>query len=50
MDREQALEAALSQVERNFGKFYGKIEYRYSRYEEVDLNRDQVIAGIGYRF
>lgn len=37
-------------VERNFGKFYGKIEYRYSRYEEVDLNRDQVVAGIGYRF
>ena len=37
-------------VERNFGKFYGKIEYRYSRYEEVDLNRDQVVAGVGIRF
>lgn len=37
-------------VERNFGKFYGKVEYRYSRYEDAELNRDQVIAGIGYRF
>jgi len=37
-------------IERNFGKFYGKVEYRYSRYEEADLNRDQVIAGVGIRF
>lgn len=37
-------------VERDFGGFYGKIEYRYSRYEEFDLNRDQVVAGIGIRF
>ena len=37
-------------LERSFGKFYGKVEYRYSRYEKVDLNRDQVVAGIGYRF
>ncbi|HVJ03601.1 MAG TPA: outer membrane beta-barrel protein [Sphingomonas sp.] len=37
-------------IERNFGKFYGKVEYRYSRYEELDLNRDQVVAGIGVRF
>ncbi len=29
---------------------YGKVEYRYSRYEEVELNRDQVVAGIGIRF
>ena len=37
-------------IERNFGKFYGKVEYRYSRYEEYELNRDQVVAGIGFRF
>jgi outer membrane immunogenic protein len=37
-------------VERSFGKFYGKVEYRYSRYEQLDLNRDQVVAGIGVRF
>lgn len=37
-------------VEHNFGKFYGKVEYRYSRYEEADLNRDQVVAGLGVRF
>lgn len=37
-------------VEQNFGKFYGKIEYRYSRYDDLELNRDQVVAGIGVRF
>ena len=38
-------------VEQNFGgRFFGKVEYRYSRYEDADLNRDQVVAGIGYRF
>ncbi|MDV3457568.1 outer membrane beta-barrel protein [Sphingomonas sp. HF-S4] len=37
-------------VEHDFGGFYGKVEYRYSRYEELDLNRDQVLAGIGIRF
>lgn len=37
-------------VERNFGRFYGKVEYRYSRYEDAELNRDQVMAGVGIRF
>ncbi|RYY47092.1 MAG: porin family protein [Sphingomonadales bacterium] len=37
-------------VEHNFGRFYGKVEYRYSRYEELDLNRDAVVAGVGIRF
>ena len=37
-------------VERNFGRFFGKVEYRYSRYEKIDLNRDQVVAGLGVRF
>ncbi|WP_404333920.1 outer membrane protein [Sphingomonas sp. MMS12-HWE2-04] len=37
-------------VEHDFGRFYGKVEYRYSRYEEVNLNRDQVMAGLGIRF
>ena len=37
-------------VEHSFGRFYGKVEYRYARYEEIDLNRDQVVAGIGIRF
>jgi outer membrane immunogenic protein len=37
-------------VERNFGRFYGKVEYRYSRYDDIELNRDQVVAGIGIRF
>ncbi|NIJ19427.1 outer membrane immunogenic protein [Sphingomonas naasensis] len=37
-------------VERSFGKFYGKVEYRYSRYDDAELNRDQVVAGIGFRF
>jgi outer membrane immunogenic protein len=37
-------------VEQNFGRFYGKVEYRYSRYEEANLNRDQVMAGLGIRF
>lgn len=37
-------------IERSFGKFYGKVEYRYSRYEEAELNRDQVVAGVGIRF
>jgi outer membrane immunogenic protein len=37
-------------VEHDFGRFYGKVEYRYSRYEDADLNRDQVVAGLGVRF
>jgi outer membrane immunogenic protein len=37
-------------VEKNFGRYFGKVEYRYSRYEHYDLNRDQVIAGVGVRF
>ncbi|MEP9357758.1 outer membrane beta-barrel protein [Sphingomonas sp. KR3-1] len=37
-------------VERDFGRFFGKVEYRYSRYEKIDLNRDQVVAGVGVRF
>lgn len=37
-------------VEQSFGRFFGKVEYRYSRYEQADLNRDQVIAGVGIRF
>lgn len=37
-------------VEQNFGKFYGKLEYRYSRYNDIELNRDQVVAGVGVRF
>jgi outer membrane immunogenic protein len=37
-------------VEHDFGRFYGKVEYRYSRYEDADLNRDQVVAGVGVRF
>ncbi|WP_188055800.1 MULTISPECIES: outer membrane protein [unclassified Sphingosinithalassobacter] len=37
-------------VERSFGNFFGKVEYRYSRYEELELNRDQVVAGVGFRF
>jgi outer membrane immunogenic protein len=36
-------------VEQSFGKFYGKIEYRYSNYE-LDLERHQVVAGLGVRF
>jgi outer membrane immunogenic protein len=37
-------------VEHDFGRFFGKVEYRYSRYEDADLNRDQVVAGLGVRF
>ena len=53
-------------VEQAFGEnFYGKLEYRYSNYEEgefeapsglesdrfdVDLDRHQVMVGLGYRF
>ncbi|MEN7535994.1 outer membrane protein [Aurantiacibacter flavus] len=53
-------------VEQVFGEnFYGKLEYRYSNYEEgefeapsglesdrfdVDLDRHQVMLGVGYRF
>lgn len=37
-------------IEHNFGRFYGKVEYRYSRYDDAELNRDQVMAGIGIRF
>lgn len=36
-------------VERKFGPVYGKVEYRYSNYDQ-DLERHQVVAGIGYRF
>jgi outer membrane immunogenic protein len=36
-------------VEQNFGKFYGKVEYRYSNYES-DFDRHQVLAGLGVRF
>jgi outer membrane immunogenic protein len=36
-------------VERAFGPYYGKIEYRYSSYSQ-DVERHQVLAGIGYRF
>ena len=53
-------------VEQAFGEnFYGKLEYRYSNYDEgefeapsglesdrfdVDLDRHQVMVGLGYRF
>jgi outer membrane immunogenic protein len=37
-------------VEHDFGRFYGKVEYRYSRYDDAELNRDQVVAGVGIRF
>lgn len=37
-------------VEHSFGKFYGKVEYRYSRYDDAGVNRDQVVAGVGVRF
>jgi outer membrane immunogenic protein len=37
-------------IEQNFGRFYGKVEYRYSRYNDISLNRDQVVAGVGIRF
>tara|TARA_A100001391_G_scaffold114041_4_gene76866 strand:- start:27688 stop:28350 length:663 start_codon:yes stop_codon:yes gene_type:complete len=53
-------------VEQAFGQnFFGKVEYRYSNYEEgefeapsglesdrfdVDLDRHQVMVGLGYRF
>jgi outer membrane immunogenic protein len=36
-------------VEVNFGKFLGKVEYRYSNYEQ-DVERHQVLAGLGVRF
>jgi len=36
-------------VERNFGRFYGKVEYRYSNYSQ-DVERHQVLAGLGVRF
>lgn len=37
-------------VEHDFGRFYGKVEYRYSRYQSGNIDRDQVVAGLGYRF
>lgn len=36
-------------IERDFGPFLGKIEYRYSNYEQ-DFSRHQVLAGLGVRF
>ena len=36
-------------VERDFGRFYGKAEYRYSNYSQ-DFSRHQVLAGLGVRF
>ena len=36
-------------AERNFGPFYGKVEYRYTNYSQ-DLSRHQVLAGLGVRF
>lgn len=36
-------------VEKQFGMFYGKVEYRYSNYEQ-DFDRHQVMAGAGIRF
>lgn len=36
-------------VERSFGQFYGKVEYRYTNYAE-DFSRHQVLAGLGVRF
>ena len=36
-------------VERQFGRFYGKVEYRYSNYSQ-DVERHQVLAGLGVRF
>lgn len=35
--------------EYNFGKFLGKVEYRYSNYSQ-DAERHQVVAGLGFRF
>jgi outer membrane immunogenic protein len=37
-------------VEHSFGRFLGKVEYRYSRYDSAHINRDQVMAGLGIRF
>jgi outer membrane immunogenic protein len=36
-------------VERSFGRFYGKAEYRYTNYSQ-DVSRHQVLAGLGVRF
>ncbi|GAA0743909.1 porin family protein [Sphingomonas sp. ABOLD] len=36
-------------VERSFGHYYGKVEYRYTNASQ-DVIRHQVLAGIGYRF
>lgn len=36
-------------VERSFGHYYGKVEYRYTNASD-DVVRHQVLAGIGYRF
>ncbi len=57
-------------IEHNFGRFYGKLEYRYSNYNnldfsddfdfedfeaedfdtDIDLDRHQVLVGLGMRF
>lgn len=36
-------------AERSFGRYYGKVEYRYTNYSQ-DVNRHQVLAGLGVRF
>jgi outer membrane immunogenic protein len=36
-------------VERTFGHYFGKVEYRYTNASD-DVVRHQVLAGIGYRF
>lgn len=36
-------------VEHSFGKFYTKVEYRYTNYSQ-HVERHQVLGGIGYRF
>ncbi len=36
-------------VERSFGKYYGKVEYRYTNSAQ-GVERHQALAGIGYRF
>ncbi|MGN7998678.1 outer membrane beta-barrel protein [Sphingomonas sp. 22176] len=36
-------------VEHSFGRYYGKVEYRYTNLSQ-DVIRHQVMAGVGYRF
>ncbi|WP_084582056.1 outer membrane protein [Sphingomonas azotifigens] len=36
-------------VERTFGHYYGKVEYRYTNAAQ-GVERHQVLAGLGYRF